>query len=229
MKVKAKIILPHIYLLTYPNRYELCMSFVRMQEFYESASPKFKGKYFTLEDYIDYWSLEHGRSSFTYPSVWNGFNLPSDVFIKWTDVFNKDKRARENVIIEKVGKLRLKEYNKETMFSVKDFKDEVSAKYYVIGINKEDHDDSALEHEIAHAFYYLYPEYRKSCNKLLDNISEESYESAKRILLGMGYCKAVINDELQAYYSCDNGIVDVYPEFVENLKSFKEDLRREEE
>ena len=71
------------------------MSFVRMQEFYES--PKFKGKYFTLEQYMDYWSKEFGKGSFTYPSVWDGFNIPGKVLSDWWDRFDNDRRYKEKV------------------------------------------------------------------------------------------------------------------------------------
>lgn len=212
--IKSKIILPHIYLLTFKTRYELCMSFVRMQEFYES--PKFKGKYFTLEEYIDYWSLEHGKGSFTYPSTWNGFNIPSEVFQKWTKTF-QDLRPREENILESVGGLLMKEYG-----CCRD-----NEKYYVIAVHEEDGKgimEGAIRHETAHALYCLYPEYKKSCDGLLKNIPKKQYAVAKKILKGMGYCNTVINDELQAYYSTQSGIITTLPEFVTNLKIFKKSL-----
>ena len=51
-------VIPNVYCVTYDTQYDLCMSFVRIQEFYES--PKFKGQYFTLEEYMDYWAEEFG-------------------------------------------------------------------------------------------------------------------------------------------------------------------------
>ena len=214
--IKSKIILPHVYLLTFKTRYELCMSFVRMQEFYESASPKFKGKYFTLEDYIDYWSLKHGKGSFTYPSFWNGFNIPSDVFKKWTKMF-QDIRPREENILESVGGLLMKEYG-----CCQD-----NEKYYIIAVNEERGEEAIKEtigHETAHALYYLYPDYKKSCIDLLSGISNKKYDKDKKTLLKMGYCKAVIDDELQAYYSNENSVFTANSDFIENLSSFVKGL-----
>jgi len=212
MQIESKIILPHIYLLTFKTRYELCMSFVRMQEFYES--PEFKGRYFTLEEFIDYWSLKHGKGSFTYTSVWNGFNMPSEIFQKWTKIF-QDVRPREEIVLENIGGLLMKEYG-----CVRD-----NEKYYIIAVNKEDGRETmkdAIRHETAHALYYLYPEYKKSCDDLLKNISKKRYKSAKKVLMDMGYHNDVINDELQAYYSAQDGVISaMLPEFVMNFNIFK--------
>jgi hypothetical protein len=216
MKIKAQIILPHIYLLTYPTRYELCMSFVRIGEFYES--PKFKGKYFTLEQYIDYWCKEFGNGSFTYPSTWNGYNLPSDIFKKWLEMF-KDIRPREDTILEKIGGLLMKEYG-----CLKD-----NEKYYIIAVHEEDGKESmqhAIEHETAHALYYLYPNYKKICDELIKDIPKKKYENAKKILISMGYCNDVINDELQAYYSSANGSFTPLSEFTTNFDIFKKSLKK---
>ena len=51
MNIEGEIVLPNVYVLNFDTQYELCMSFVRMQEFYES--PKFRGKTFELEEFID--------------------------------------------------------------------------------------------------------------------------------------------------------------------------------
>lgn len=208
--IKAKIILPHVYLLTFKTRYELCMSFVRIQEFYESASSKFKGKYFTLEDYIDYWSLEHGKDSFTYPSVWNGFNVPSSVFNKWIEIFH-ELRPRENEVLKSVGELYREEYG-----SQKD------GEYYVIAVHEEKDQAATIKHETAHALYYLHPEYKKMCDKLLKKVPKPQYEKNRNSLLKMGYCKGVMKDELQAYYSVENGMIPTSSDFVENLNAFME-------
>jgi hypothetical protein len=188
------------------------MSFVRMQEFYES--PKFKGKYFTLEEFIDYWSLNYGKGAFTYPNAWNGFNLPGEVFESWKKKFihehNDILREREISVLT-------------TVFELMD-KDECDGKYYIIAVNEENKVDmnEAIEHETAHAFYYLYPEYRKSCDKLLKKLGKKQYKNDKEMLLKMGYCKKVINDELQAYYSCGSGNrFENITEFIDNFNTFK--------
>jgi hypothetical protein len=104
MKIKSEILIPHVYLFTFDSQYDLCMSFVRMQEFYESDSNKFRGKYFTLEKYMDYWSKKFGNGVFTYTKDWNGFNLPGKKLVEWLDVFERDQREREIILCDKIDK-----------------------------------------------------------------------------------------------------------------------------
>lgn len=189
MKIEGKIILPHVYVLKFKTRYELCMSFVRMQEFYES--PKFRGKYFTLEDYIDYWCKNLGHGSFTYPAVWNGFNVPGNIIGDWDNRFN-DKREKEQLIMKEIHKMMYKEH----LSPSKDID-----KIYVIGIHGEADNKRTLQHEIAHAMYYFNTDYRRSCKKLLNRLDKKVYKQGKKWLLSKGYCKKMVDDELQAYYS----------------------------
>ena len=84
MKIEIQFESPSIFVLTFDSQYDLCMSFLRIQEFYES--PVYHGRYFTLEDYMDYWSKEYGQGSFNYLDVWNGFNVPGSVIKKWIEI-----------------------------------------------------------------------------------------------------------------------------------------------
>jgi len=222
VKITSKILLPHVYSLNFDTRYDLCMSFVRIQEFYES--PKFRGKYFTLEQYIDYWCKDFGKGSFTYPSVWGGFNVPGKVLNNWINKFqrrNNDVRDKENKIFEKICVLMRKE-------GVTDYK-----KIYVIGTHSENKacaDEITINHELAHAMYSLYPKYKKSCKELINGLTKEQYEKFKDKLIKMGYCNEVVDDELQAYFS--TGLIgegdDLFsgkPEFISNFQSFKNNLK----
>ena len=195
MLVSSEIIMPNVYLFTYDKQYDLCMSFVRLQEFYES--PKFRNKYFTLEDFMDYWSVEYGNGSFDYPVRWNGFNLPSNIIDKWYRKFvdNEDFfRDRECELLDEVQMLKWEESTDE----------ECPEKYYAIGIHEgcsEESSQEVIDHECAHALYYLYPSYRRSCNKLIKGMSKGKVDRATNELLSMGYCKDVLKDEIQAYFS----------------------------
>lgn len=221
MNIESKILLPHIYVLAFDTRYELCMSFVRIQEFYES--PKFKGRYFTLEQYIDYWSKEFGKGSFTYPSVWNGFNVPGNILNKWLDKFDDDLRKREEEILEKVDNL----IQKEQGFIYPDNYE----KTYIIGTHKENgikYSNQIIKHELAHSMYCLYPEYKKRCKKLLKSIPEKDYKDTVKLLTEMGYGKNVMDDELQAYFSTsdnrENNALFARKDFVCNFRCFKKKL-----
>jgi len=229
MITKKEIILPNVYVLTYDTQYDLCMSFVRMQEFHESPSRKIRGKYFTLEDYIDYWSTEQGRGSFDYPRRWNGFNLPSNVIKKWYSFYDVwgDIRDREREILEAIDELGMQEAVDE----------EPPDKYYVIGVHSESSGDTmkeVIEHELAHAMYYLNPAYKRAANKLLKNMDKKVYDKAEKMLLKMGYGKNVIKDEMQAYFSTneieENSKMDDLEEsadFIRNFNEFRCDLKKE--
>jgi len=196
MLIKSEIIMPNVYVLTYDSQYDLCMSFVRMQEFYES--PKFRNKYFTLEEFMDYWASEFGNGAFDYTSRWNGFNLPSKAVSKWFDMYFKRRilRDREWEIIEAVDALAIEEAQDG----------EMPEKYYLIGVHtevSEEYREEVINHESAHALYYLYPRYKRACNHLLKNLSDTATEKASKKLLSMGYGKNVIKDEMQAYFSTE--------------------------
>ena len=69
----------NIFCLKFDNNYDLCMHFLRAQEFYESPFPEFKGKNFNLIDYMEKYAKAYGDNVFTYPGDWCGFNIPSNV------------------------------------------------------------------------------------------------------------------------------------------------------
>ena len=197
MKIKGEIKIPHVYVLTFETQYELCMSFVRMQEFYER--PKFRNKYFTLEEFVDYWAKEFGRGSFDYPKRWNGFNLPSKAIDKWYKIFTSvDFREKEEALVDAIYELIYKEYgNNGLLWTAKN-------NYYVIGVHKgssEEDKQEVIDHESAHALYYLYPAYKRTVNKLLKNVPKKDYVAAEEMLVKMGYGKNVTRDEIQAYFS----------------------------
>ena len=51
------------------------MTFLRVQEYYESPNPDFRGKHFNIWDYIEWYSREK-KDVFTYAFDWGGFNIP---------------------------------------------------------------------------------------------------------------------------------------------------------
>ena len=63
MKYTLKEIKGGIFLVEFDNQYDLAMTFLRYQEFYES--PKFKGKRFTIIDFMEWYSKEYD-GAFTY-------------------------------------------------------------------------------------------------------------------------------------------------------------------
>jgi len=178
----------NIYSLTYEDNYDLCMSLVRLQEFYES--PKFKGLYFTLEEYIDYWSRDFGNGAFTYPVSWSGFNIPGRIIKNWIALFGQGMRQREleliTILLENV--------------SLSSFEQS----YFIFVAKDNKHLDFTIQHEIAHGMYSIDKEYRKDVNNLLSKVAISTRDNSGKHLLKMGYEYGFIDDELQAYWSTES-------------------------
>jgi hypothetical protein len=185
MKIKKES--ENVYSVVYDTQYELTMSFVRLQEFYES--PRFKGAYFTLEEYMDYWAENFGHGSFDYPVRWSGFNIPGKVLSNWIEIFEEGVlREKEILLINRLRKVFKRD--KKSL-------DEV----YIIGAYKGKGCRSVINHEMAHAFYNLNAKYRRDMNKLIESCDSSHVINAKSKLIDMGYCEDVILDEMQAYWS----------------------------
>lgn len=177
---KIKEVKPNIFLFEFSNNYDMCMYFMRYQEFYESPSPKFRGKSFEIFDFMRWYSLKYGKGAFTYPDDWDGFNIPGD-------------------IIPNVWKLGIQDrniYDYEMMMAWSGCKAKAKGKFYIIGTVKG---NKALNHEIAHGFFYLYPEYKKEMKKLVSELSVPILDKINISLQNMGYTPKVYVDEAQAY------------------------------
>jgi ATP-dependent helicase/DNAse subunit B len=182
-KIKIEEIFPNIYVLIFDSRYELCMSFVRMQEYYES--PFYRNKVFTLQEYKKYWCKNFGHGKFTYPHFWNGFNMPIKISLRWEKLFG-----------DKYGKFSPRE--RELLKAIH----KCNPKGYLIGVHTSGGSyKDTLNHEVAHAMYYLSSEYRRSCKRLIGNLSVRMVKKAKTKLKKLGYCSNVMVDEMQAYFS----------------------------
>jgi len=167
---------PQILHLKARNQYQLASTFMRLQEFYESPFKDIQNKYFTIEQYMDRYAEKY--ENFTYTADWSGFNVPGNVVNKFFDKFRND-------LLDKETKLyNLIQDNLE------------SNKYYLIGTYT---DDTVIDHELSHAFYYLDPKFRKKMDNLTDSLSTKHHKLFFRTLENQGYCKKVLKDETQAY------------------------------
>ena len=185
---------------------------MRMQEYYES--PKFAGQKFSMEEYMDWYAKENGN--FTYTSDWNGFNVPGHIVKEFFDLFGDDELLHKERYLRSL-------INKYA---------DSDKPFYVIGIHQE---DSSLEHEMAHAYYYLFPEYKKDMLNQVDNLDSTFRAGMFGWLKGHGYCEAVMSDETQAYLATSdmpyiNEMVgttvfwDCVLEFQKTYQDFKESL-----
>lgn len=175
--MKIKEIYNDLYHISFKTQYMLTMTFLRVQEYYESNFPEFRGCYFPLEDYMDRYAQWKGN--FTYSQTLSGFNIPGDVYIKWAKLFWQfpDMMRKEIALYNKLLPIIKKK-----------------KKFYIIAT----HNSQAVEHEMAHGLYYLNSKYKKEMDKLL-HPRTKFYRDFKKELNQMGYCDKVIKDEIQAY------------------------------
>jgi len=156
--------------VNFPTRKGLLSTFLRFQEYYES--PKFRGKIFSLEEYIEWYKAEKG--AFTYYEDWDGCNIPSHVLQpfyegKFDPLSDKEKGFLE--LFRERGGI-----------------------FYVLGTHGNANAE-ALKHEIAHGLYYTIPEYRQEVDAVLAKVD---LRKIKKDLLETGYCEEVLQDEAHA-------------------------------
>lgn len=176
---KLKEVKPNIFLLEFSNDYDMCMFFLRYQEYYESSSPKFRGHSFKILDFMRWYSLAFGKGAFTYPIDWSGFNIPSTVIWDVNALGIPDPNEYDSQMWEAYIKCRAK----------------ASGKFYIIGVTKG---NGALDHEIAHGLFYLNPQYKKEMTKLVKQMAPELRIIMNAYLEKVGYTPKVFIDETQA-------------------------------
>lgn len=206
MNLKASLIHPQIVHVKYKNQYDLASSFMRIQEFYESPIEGIKGCSFTLETFMDKYAKEYGV--FDYFEKWAGFNVPSDVL--------KDFIETQGIFYTK--ELRLINYIKNLVDWDKPF--------YVIGTFQ----DVDIDHELAHAFYYISKDYKKKMKKLLNELPSSDRIGLVDELKEKGYHSDVFTDEIQAYLSsCSDFILNFKVADVALINEFSKVLTSEKQ
>lgn len=184
---KVKRITDKIYLVTFNNRFDLTMTFMRYQEYYES--PKYRNEIFSLAEFMRWYSITYGKGAFTYPKDWNGFNIPA---IKIFEVLE--------LISTSSGWDDMNEYD-YLMFGIVD---KIRRKlktdnFYLIGIHSTDKDDDTRRHEIAHGLFWTNAEYKKKMSVLVGLLPKKVKNHLTKILRKWGYSKHVFIDEIHAY------------------------------
>lgn len=180
---KFEQIKDRVFHLSFENQYDLAMHFLRVQEFYESPNDEFRNKIFTILDFMEWYSKDHGNK-FTYTHDWSGFNVPSSVI---------------NKVYGTNGIQDINKYDK-FMQKIRDLiRSTTDGKYYLIGSCYND--SGTFSHEIAHATWYLDEDYRQAQIENINNLDPALREQIAKALVGMGYTDEVIDDETQAYMS----------------------------
>lgn len=179
----TKEIEKRIFLLNFHNEYDMCMHFLRYQEFYESPNPDFRGKQFTILEFMRWYSKKYGKGAFTYPVDWAGFNIPAHIV---TDIWNI------------VGLYDRNPYD-ENMWDVfsKCLEKYPDKKFYIIGASNGN--KGTIKHEVAHGLFYVNDEYKKEVTKLVKALPIAHRKKFNKFLKDTGYASKVFVDETQAY------------------------------
>lgn len=182
-----------VYMLTFDNSYELCMAFLRYEEFYENLNPRFRGQSFTLAEFMSWYSNSKafGKGRFTFTDDWGGFNLPANIIKQVHELGIKDPNHYDALMMGVYG-----------MISVE------AEDAYLIGVTTID-TANFKEHELTHAMWHVDPEYKKKILKILDDAEKRDPTFMKQVVQALrneGYVDAVIKDEISAYVSTgENG------------------------
>lgn len=171
--------------LNFDNSYEMNMSMLRIQEFAES--PKFAGKFFTIEEYMDWYAYnEHLKNKkrplelgFDYLTRVEGCNINNVDCEKFFEVYTDCLSDRELIIKDKI----------------EDFAYERCGRPYYI-ITSYGNNKLTLSHEVAHARFYLNKFYRDVCLAILHHNKSNAFNQA---LINRGYCEKSLLDETHAY------------------------------
>ncbi len=183
-------VMDQMYAVKVDDAYQRGMLFVRYQEYYESPYNKFRGKNFDLFEFMDHYRKARGAGSFLYPREWSGYNIPSNYLTKcYVNLKGGTPYDDEmgKIIVDVMQDLRVK------------FSREKAPKFYLIGVDRVE--GGIMDHEIAHALFYLNTKYRREVTDLVKKLSKRKYEGMRKILLDLGYREEVIVDEIQAFMS----------------------------
>lgn len=160
-----------IYFVRFTSQYEMAATFMRFQEYFES--PKFRGKIFTREEFMDWYARQKGR--FTYFEDWSGFNIPGRIL----RIFY---RGKFHPLTQKEEKL------------LRAFR-QIKGNFYIIAALKTD--AVTLRHEIVHALFYMNANYQKAVVRCFRQYNIAKLRRA--IVRSNGYHPDLALDELNAY------------------------------
>jgi hypothetical protein len=184
MEIKYKIteVKPNVFAVVVREKYDRAMLFCRVQEYYESPNTKFRGKDFSMWDYMKWYASNH--NGFSYAADWSGFNIPFDVLEKCYRNMQKFETPYDEVMYK-------------IYWEIQTIKKD--GKAYVIGAG--DTTGWTFQHEVCHGLWYTNAAYKKQAKIVLNTIDPNDYVIFRKNLLDMGYTDKVIDDEIQAYLS----------------------------
>lgn len=191
MKIEYNLheISKNIFALEIPDGYDRAMLFLRCQEYYESHFPEFRNTHFDFFHYMDHYRKWKGLEFFSYPDDWAGFNVPGEIVEEVTNYALNNETFKPTPY----------DYIMEEVIDQIKQRIEANSKWYLIGVDKLD--GRTIQHEIAHALFYINIDYRKTMLSLVIGMERKVFDKIEDLLYNMGYDKSVILDEIQAYMS----------------------------
>jgi hypothetical protein len=174
---------PQIFLFLGETPSDLGRPFVRIQEFYESPAARFRRKFFTLAQFKEWYCRTQSRTGkFTYYSDFNGYNIPGDVFLDWATAYAGNETEDEQSLLGMMGAL--------------------PSQFYVMGAPEDC--AGTIDHELSHAFFHLFPEYKKLMLSMLEGYD---LSDVHRYLKANMYIRDVYSDESISYIMFDDSLL----------------------
>jgi hypothetical protein len=167
-------------LIQFDNKRDLSLCFCRVQEFHESKLSDIKGVPASFADFI--YAHMDSKGMITYFNEWEGYNFNDKVWRKWLP-WERTKHEKD-------------------LIAIMEDELDIRAPFYVIGTLIGD--TATVNHELAHALWYLNSNYHKMAQAILKVFKENDcfdYGCMLKALSDMGYHDDVLEDELQAYMS----------------------------
>lgn len=208
MKFEYKLsqVHPNVFVVDIDNTYDLGMIFLRVQEFYESGNEKFRGQEFTLLSYMDWYAKDYSaEEGFTYGGDFSGYNVPS-VAIERCYTVNSERTPYDQLLLD----------IHQTILDLGVYR------YYLLGVSSTSEDD-VLDHELAHALFYLDDKYRETMITLVELLPFKD-ELFKFLKDEFEYSEGVHVDETQAYMA--TGLSEDFEERVKEYEPFREPFQK---
>lgn len=197
----AELIHPKILLLTFDTQLQMNKTLIRIQEHYEN--PVLAGQVFTLGTLRQ--QLIQSSGTFTYYTDVHGCNFTSNCLTPFINGLFDPLTPEEAAMVELI-KTRTDDY-------------------YVIAVFEDGEEQETtgdtLTHEICHAMFSVFPDYRAEVLDTLELFSEELV-GLKANLLDDGYSINHVLDECHAYII--EGDVDYAVDFDKDLQLILQSL-----
>jgi hypothetical protein len=187
---KIEKVAPRVYCAVFDKPYDLSMTFLRYQEFYEGEDSRFRGHSFKILDFMEWYCHNQKRTKdnglvFSYNEDWGGFNIPGRIIREVVKAGIPDRNLHDHTMLAISSLIQFQLEHPEEDF-------------YLIGVTEATKPD-CVPHELAHGLYYTNDKYHNEMNKLVQALPATKREAIFEVLRATGYADEVLVDETQAY------------------------------